>query len=109
MHSTASLILVAALATSGAAEVATPSARPLAPWEREALRSLDDPALAGLSAGSAPLAPVLDDTARDELRRLQSESRALEAQRAGDLDLDNETLETVLLVLGIVVLVAIIL
>lgn len=76
-----------------------------APGERDALRSLDEPALEEQRASHAP-ALTLDDSERSGLRELQQDSGDLEAQRAGDIS--NETLTTILLVLGIVLLLLII-
>lgn len=103
------LMLAAALCASQAPGLAAlhANARPLAPSERAALRSLEDPALAGLSAGHAPAARSLDDAEREGLRDLETRNEELAAQRAGDLD--NDTLVTILLVLAIVALVIIIL
>jgi hypothetical protein len=107
MNASSHLMLSAALLLPGAPALRTPQTRPLAAQERQALTLLDDARLARQSAGRSPMPRGLDDATRAELRRLQSEHRSLAEQRAGDLNLTDDQLVTVLLVVGIIVLIAI--
>ena len=101
------LMLAAALLAAQAPGLVALNARPLCPSEHAALRAIEDPALAELTAGRAPVVAELDDAARAGLRELETGNQELADQRAGDLD--NDTLVTILLVLAIVALVIIIL
>jgi hypothetical protein len=101
------LMLAAALCAAQVPGLVALNTGPLVPAEHAALRAIEDPALADLSAGLAPVAAGLDDSTREGLRSLETENQDLAEQRAGDLD--NNTLMTILIVLAIVALVIIIL
>ena len=79
----------------------------LDPAERVALRQLENRNLGDLRAAGTPLTKPISDADRGLLRSL--ESRELAMRRAGDLSLSNHQLQTILLVLGIILVLAILL
>lgn len=95
------------LVGSGAFQAIQSDPQP-AEGERAALQVLESasPDL-GLQRAGLPSSPSLDGDEIDALRTLQARSPELAAMRAGDIS--NETLITILLVLGILVLLAILL
>lgn len=100
------LSLVLGLVTATSLISREPPARALASQERTALAALESTTLAHQSAGAAGDVQVLDGASRAALERLQG-TEQLEDMRAGDLEVSNNDLSTVLLVLGILVLVGI--
>lgn len=99
-----SVLLSLAIATPSLPHVA--SHEPLAAHERSALAALESLPLAAQTAGAAGEVHALDASSRETLRALQN-AQPLEDMRAGDLEVSNHDLSTILLVLGILVLVGI--
>ncbi len=77
---------------------------PLERHERTELRSRESETLVLRRAGSTK--GTLDQNERTELRRLEQQSNELESKRAGEFS--NNTLLTILVIIGIVALVLII-